>query len=131
MQTTQYLEKKVQCVLEEYLQREYGHCICILDSAQRVIPILYTHVYDDVSNQFELQISIDITATEIIYELNSLSRPCYVLERLKVPGKTRKDRLISLLDTVKEATYWDWLNIHEEYPSLMNKLNSNGIYELA
>lgn len=131
MQTTQYLEKKVQCALEEYLQREYGHGVCILDSAQRVIPILYTHVYDDVSNQFQLQISIDITATEIIYELNSLSRPCYVLERLKVPGKTRKDRLISLLDTVKEATYWDWLNIHEEYPSLMNELNSNGIYELA
>ena len=57
MQTTQYLEKKVQCALEEYLQREYGHGICILDGAQRVIPILYTHVYDGVSNQFELQIS--------------------------------------------------------------------------
>lgn len=114
--------------LESFLQEEYGHGIDLQDLNSKIIPILYTQIYDENEDEYEVEISVSLKEPAILYSL--YNEKISIEEKLMINGKNRKERLDNLLNLVIDNIYSDWLHIYLSFPEFQKKLEEQGIYDL-
>lgn len=114
--------------LEAFLQEEYGHGIDLQDLNSKIIPILYTHIYDEKERVYDVYISVSLKEPAILYSL--YNEEISIEEKLMIGGKNRKERLDNLLSLVIDNIYSDWLHIYLNFPEFQKKLEEQGIYGL-
>ena len=110
------------------MQEEYGHGIDLQDLNSKIIPILYTHIYDEKERVYDVYISVSLKEPAILYSL--YNEEISIEEKLMIGGKNRKERLDNLLSLVIDNIYSDWLHIYLNFPEFQKKLEEQGIYGL-